>query len=93
MIVRGSRYEYADVVYTQPNPSGDSYATLMYHFDVLGTLTYTEYVWKSGDRLDLVAGATYSRAASWWMILEHNPEIEDPLNIPAGTILRIPVDS
>lgn len=48
------------------------------------------YDWKENDRIDLVAYSFYSDADKWWTILDFNPEIADPSNIPAGTTLRIP---
>ena len=63
---------------------------LFYYFDNLGTVTYRDYQWQVGDRLDVVANKVYRNSKLWWIILEHNPEISDPMNIKAGTILRIP---
>lgn len=90
MITRGSRYEYATVGFVKDAMSYDEYPVLFYTFDKLGTLTYTEHIWNDGDRLDILASSSYQSAVSWWMIMEHNPEITDPLNIPSGTVLRIP---
>ena len=89
-IQRGSRYEYADIVFIPQGYYDDLQPALYYSFDVLGTLTYREYVWKSEDRIDRVAHQLYGSPTLWWVILEHNPEVEDPSNIPFGTVLRIP---
>lgn len=89
-IFRGSRYEYADIDYYDYKTSGSIYPCLFYTFDVLNTLTYTEYVWKEGDRLDRLAEEFYKKPTLWWIIPEHNPQIEDTASIAPGTILRIP---
>lgn len=48
------------------------------------------YTWTSSDRIDLVALRLLGDAELWWRILDFNPEINDPINIVAGTTLRIP---
>lgn len=89
-VYRGSRYEYASSAYVKDKYSDNLYTLLFYTFDTLGTLTYSEYVWNSGDRLDVLANDMYGSSGSWWMIMEHNPEVADPFNIEPGTVLRIP---
>ena len=32
-----------------------------------------EYVWRAGDRLDLVANYYYGDPRMWWLILDANP--------------------
>ena len=49
------------------------------------------YVWVSGDRPDLVAYETLGNSSLWWAILDINPELINPQSIPAGTVVRIPV--
>lgn len=41
------------------------------------------------NRLDLVSQQYYSSPFFWWVIAEAS-EINDPFNIPLGTVLRIP---
>jgi hypothetical protein len=48
------------------------------------------YTWKQRDRIDLVAYDLLGEAALWWLIMDYNPEIVNPFDIPLGTILRIP---
>jgi prophage DNA circulation protein len=38
----------------------------------------------------LVALKLLGDAELWWRILDFNPEINDPVNIVGGTVLRIP---
>lgn len=70
--------------------SEDAHPVLFYYFDTIGTITYREYQWKVGDRLDVLAYQMYRNSGLWWIIAEHNPEIHDPNNIPVGSVLRIP---
>lgn len=53
--------------------------------------TYYLYIWKAGDRPDTVAYQLLGNALLWWAIFDINPEIIYPLNIPAGTAVRIPI--
>jgi hypothetical protein len=48
------------------------------------------YEWVEGDRLDNLANKYLGNPASWWEILDINPEILNPFYITAGTQLRIP---
>ena len=48
------------------------------------------YTWSSSDRIDLVSLKLLGDAELWWRILDFNPEINDPVNIVGGTVLRIP---
>ena len=91
-IYSGSRYEYSTVGYLSGDPYGveSTQPILFYYFDEIGTITYKEYEWKLGDRLDVLAFQMYRNPSLWWVIAEHNPEAVDPANIPAGTVLRIP---
>jgi hypothetical protein len=51
------------------------------------------YVWRERDRVDRVAAQLLGDSNLWWRVMDYNPEIIDPVNIPAGTLLRIPYDS
>lgn len=48
------------------------------------------YVWQERDRPENVAARTIGDSEMWWKIMDYNPEIIDPLNIPIGTTIRIP---
>jgi hypothetical protein len=89
-IYKTSRYNNSDIDYISTEEGGDTTAIVFYEFSELGTLTWMDYLWKDGDRLDRVAFHFYSNPHAWWVIAEANPEIEDILNIPAGAILRVP---
>jgi nucleoid-associated protein YgaU len=89
-IYKTSRYNNSDIDYVSTTSGGDSTPIVFYEFSELGRLTWVDYIWKDGDRLDLTAFRFYSNPHAWWLIAEANPEIEDPLNIPAGAVLRVP---
>lgn len=54
-----------------------------------GNLPYKEITMKAGERLDIIAGAEYGDSSYWWIIAAAS-EIGWGLQIPEGTILRIP---
>lgn len=89
-IYLGSRYEPSFVDFVSTVPNGDENPIVFYSFPDIGTLSYHEHVYKEGERLDQLGNKYYNRSSMWWIILDHNPEIKDILNIPAGTVLRIP---
>lgn len=89
-IYLGSRYETATVDFLTLRTNGDAAPVVFYEFSDLGQMTYSEYVWKAGDRLDAIAMQFYRDPENWWIIAEANPEVTDVQSIPAGTVLRIP---
>jgi hypothetical protein len=89
-IYQGSRYEYSTIDFISVYQDGDENPIVFYEFPNIETITYSEYIWQERDRLDLVSYNFYRKTDLWWYILDNNPEIEDPSNIPAGTVLRIP---
>jgi len=86
----GSRYEFSLVDFFSTTPNGDENPTVFYDFPDIGELTYYEHTVVQGERLDQIANQYFRRSSMWWLILDHNPEISDIFDIPAGTILRIP---
>jgi len=51
---------------------------------------FTVYEWVEGDRLDNVANKFLGNPQFWWKIMDINPEVINPTNIPEGTQIRIP---
>lgn len=86
----GSRYEDSVVDFISLSEDGDATPVVFYDFSPLGLLSYEEYTWKRGDRLDAVAFEFYRDADKWWIIPEYNPQIADPTSIAPGTVIRIP---
>jgi hypothetical protein len=89
-IYKNSRYNDSTIEYISLQEDGDTTAVVFYEFSELGELTWSDYTWEDGDRLESVSQTFYSTPTSWWLIAEANPEIEDCLNIPAGYVLRVP---
>lgn len=54
--------------------------------------TYYEVNTTSHNRLDLISSAYYGSPELWWVIAAAS-DIDDPLNVPIGTVLRIPSSS
>lgn len=50
------------------------------------------YAWKESDRIENVAYQLLGDSSTWWSIMDYNPEVLDAINIPVGTLLRIPYD-
>jgi hypothetical protein len=86
----GSRYSLGTV--TRVSNSGGTYNLTVLAPSLSNNNNFSLYVWKSTDRPDLVAYTKLGNANLWWSIFDINPELIDPLNIPPGAVLRIPVD-
>ena len=54
-----------------------------------GTLAFETQILKGSDRLDTIAGSIYGEGQYWWVIAAAS-NIGWGLQVPAGTILRIP---
>lgn len=54
-----------------------------------GTLTVDEIVLRGAERLDTLAGSIYGDARYWW-VLAAASNINWALQVPPGTIIRIP---
>jgi hypothetical protein len=89
-IYQGSRYEYSVVDFFAISPEGNENPVVFYNSAINTTYNYVEHTYTAGERLDLLSYEYYLRPDLAWYILDHNPEISDPQNIPSGTILRIP---
>lgn len=89
-IYKGSRYQFAALSFITESATANAIPTLFYSFDELGYVKYQDYTWKSGDRLDNISTEFYNTPEKWWIIAEHNPELEDINTITPGTVIRIP---
>lgn len=56
-------------------------------------IEFRAHVWSESDRLDLVAARYLGDPSLWWMVMDYNPLIPDPLHILPGTVLNVPVDA
>ncbi len=55
-----------------------------------GIIGYTEYVLKENQRIDHLAGDVFNDGRKWW-ILAAMSNIGWSMQLPAGTIIKIPV--
>ena len=51
---------------------------------------YTLYRCKSGDTLEIIAARLLGSTERYWEIADINPQIKFPLDLSAGTVIRIP---
>ena len=89
-IYKTSRYANSEIDYISLVENGDATPVVDYLFAELCTMSWTDYTWRNGDRLEQVSQSFYNTPYSWWIIAEANPEIEDTLNIPVGYKVRVP---
>jgi hypothetical protein len=54
-----------------------------------GRITTREYVLRGNERLDTIAGSNYGDASYWW-VLAAASDIGWGMQIPPGTIIKIP---
>ena len=54
-----------------------------------GRINYSVHVLEQGERLDYLAGVNYGDSSFWWVIAAASG-IGYALQVPPGTILRIP---
>ena len=89
MIYADSRYAEGRIYTAQDSRSG-KYQISANRVFPQATASYYIYVWKEGDRLDVIAQRLYSNSEAWSLIMDYNPEIPDALNIAPGTQVRVP---
>ncbi len=92
MIERVSRYYTGPLAQTPNKYTGAYEISVFRDFPVNQTVTFTSYTWVEGDSLGYLADVYVTDPRYWWEIMDINPEITDPFNIPPGTVLRIPND-
>ena len=56
-----------------------------------GLIKTSKYILQEGERLDMIAGKIYGDSNYWWVIAAASG-IGWPLQVPPGTLLRIPDD-
>mgnify|MGYP006274966421 CR=1 FL=1 len=89
MIYADSRYANGLIVKAQDARTLD-YKTAVYReYPQIRSKFYT-YDWVQGDRIDVIAHTLLGSPSFWWRIMDLNPEIIDPFDIPIGTTIRIP---
>lgn len=89
MIYTDSRYA-AGTAYRAHDARTNTYEiTVARRFPVQKTGFY-HYTWVERDRIDLVADEFLGAPELWWIIMDFNPEVIDPFDIPVGTVIRVP---
>lgn len=89
MIFSDSRYADGTLI-TAFDSRKSNYAVGVLRQFPAETTSFYYYTWNASDRIDLVALNLLGDVDLWWRIMDFNPEINDPVNIAAGTSLRIP---
>jgi len=89
MIFADSRYADGNFFRAYNSKKGQ-YDVVIFREMPNSTATFFYYTWVEGDRLDLIANEFLGDSNSWWKIMDFNPEVIDPLDIPIGYQLRIP---
>lgn len=54
------------------------------------TTGFKRYLWKQSDRWDLLAVRFLGSSGDWHLLLDMNPEIQDPHQMDPGTVIRVP---
>jgi hypothetical protein len=89
MIYTDSRYADGVVIKAFDSRKATFEITLFRQFSQ-STSKFYYYTWTQRDRIDLVANELLGDSTLWWVIMDYNPEIGNPLDIQIGTVLRIP---
>jgi nucleoid-associated protein YgaU len=92
LISSSSRYS-KNTVQNLTGSDGIIRQTIMPRASVSRNLVVTDYTWRAGDRVDLLAARAYGDETLWWVMADANPQILDWTSIPVGTIVRIPLGS
>jgi hypothetical protein len=91
MIYTDSRYARG-VFFKAYNPRKKTYDLTVLRRFPTDQSNFYYYAWRERDRVENVAARLMGDANLWWRIMDYNPELIDPVNIPVGTLLRIPDD-
>jgi hypothetical protein len=89
MIYIGSRYQDTPVSYLLDGRTGKTHATVLRRLPEI-TSPMLSSRWRAGLRLDRMAGRMYGNESEWWLVLDVNSEILDPMSLAPGMTVRIP---
>ena len=84
-----SRYEYSTSISGGKGISKPYNIHLITRYVDEGIIPYNTYIIKSSERLDQIAGAVYGDSSYWWIIAAAS-KIGWAMQLPQGTVLRIP---
>lgn len=91
MIYLDSRYADARLYRAFDARNGKYNVTVLRQYPAYEA-SFSYHEWKETDRLDVLALRYLGSPSLWWKIMDLNPEVLDPFNIPFGTQLRVPND-
>lgn len=89
MIYSDSRYASGTLVKTFDARKSNTSISLFRNFPN-GTSGFFYYTWSERDRIDIIAERFLGNANLWWYIMDYNPELLNPQDIPVGSSIRIP---
>tara|TARA_B100000900_G_C20578856_1_gene716577 strand:- start:1979 stop:2272 length:294 start_codon:yes stop_codon:yes gene_type:complete len=72
--------------------SASKASVTLYRATINGDLRVTERVLEEGERLDTIAQEVYGASSMWWLIAGASG-IGWALQVPPGTLLRIPTNA
>lgn len=91
MILEGSRYEDDPVLRVKDARGNVNPAIYPDPYADEQEFEFVPYRTMVGDRYEAMAYQAYGDAELWWIIARANPEVFYPDDIPAATLIRIPV--
>jgi|TARA_Y100000310_G_C20137163_1_gene558572 hypothetical protein len=84
-----SRYAYTPVIMGRSRLATSMNGNRIFNATVEGNLSFSTIILKENQRLDHIAGEAYGSAALWWIIAAASG-VGWGLQLPPGTILRVP---
>lgn len=90
MIYIGSRYQDAPVYYMLDGRTGKTHASVIRSIDRDTANGSRVFRWVDGIRVDAIGERVYGTPDKWWILMDANPEIIDPMSIEPGTSVRLP---
>ena len=92
MISTSSRYANQPVTYYLDGRTQTTRPTVMRVNPYVPTdyLVKASTKWQEGARVDRVGSRLFGKPDRWWVFLDENPEILDPMSITAGTTVVFP---
>ena len=89
MIFSNSRYAEGTVFKAYDSRNGKYGVSVTRQFPE-DSSTFFYYIWSERDRIDSVSYRFFGDSSMWWQIMDINPEVQNPFDIPVGAVLRIP---
>ena len=89
MIYLDSRYVDGNIV-VPFRPISNTYEYSVYRTWPVYSSNFYYFLVNEVDRIENIAALRLGNPTFWWKIMDINPEILNPFEIPPGTLLRIP---